>query len=388
MPPPSARDPGSRPGSFAADPRDFDAPVSELLRRVEASRDAPSQQAGGGPARAGDARAARADGAGRERTRPARPRRPLHELEDPEGTFDEEFKVRDARSRSRGGARGGAGARPGARARADGRCRVAGASANRFFPPAAETTETRARAATPTTRPGTPGSRERPRARIDARVPSPPPRRASNGRRRRRVATFFAPPRARGDEFPLSVGPLTTKLTFSLAFFSPPDNNSPSFAGAPSSSRGELREAHHRFEPPAPAHAQALRPVRPVPRGDAPRRVRRPPPRAAQPLHGGGVSRDAQPLRKPHLHRHRHPPPQHLRDPLPRVRARTPPGPRAGTVPRVRGTPAGGPDHGKGHGGTGEATAGRRPLLEEKRRRRHGGDGGRRRKPRPPRRQP
>ena len=103
MPPPSARDPGSRPGSFAADPRDFDAPVSELLRRVEASRDAPSQQAGGGPARAGDARAARADGAGRERTRPARPRRPLHELEDPEGTFDEEFKVRDARSRWRGG---------------------------------------------------------------------------------------------------------------------------------------------------------------------------------------------------------------------------------------------------------------------------------------------
>ena len=117
MPPPSARDPGSRPGSFAADPRDFDAPVSELLRRVEASRDAPSQQAGGGPARAGDARAARADGAGRERTRPARPRRPLHELEDPEGTFDEEFKVRDARG---GGAPGGAGARPGARARADG----------------------------------------------------------------------------------------------------------------------------------------------------------------------------------------------------------------------------------------------------------------------------
>lgn len=175
MPPPSARDPGSRPGSFAADPRDFDAPVSELLRRVEASRDAPSQQAGGGPARAGDARAARADGAGRERTRPARPRRPLHEFEDPEGTFDEEFKVRDARSRSRGGrARGRRRAPRCARASGRALARVAGASANRSFPPAAETTETRARAATPTTRPGTPGSRERSRARIDARAPSPP----------------------------------------------------------------------------------------------------------------------------------------------------------------------------------------------------------------------
>ena len=106
------------------------------------------------------------------------------------------------------------------------------------FPPAAETTA-RARARAPTTRPGTP-VRASVRARASTRASRAPPR-CSNGRRRRRVATFR--PQGRGEKSPLSVGPLTTKLTFS-PLFSPPDNTSPSFTS--SSSRGELR-AHHRL---------------------------------------------------------------------------------------------------------------------------------------------
>mmetsp|Transcript_6333 Transcript_6333/g.27899 ORF Transcript_6333/g.27899 Transcript_6333/m.27899 type:complete len:259 (-) Transcript_6333:1458-2234(-) len=106
--------------------------------------------------------------------------------------------------------------------------------------------------------------------------------------------------------------------------------------GFPHEQRRGLGQAHARPQPKAPAHAQTLRHVRPLPRGHVARGIHRPSPRQEEPQHGGDLSRDGQPLRRPHVHRHRHPPAQHVPENLPGVRGGAPAGQERRQVRRLR----------------------------------------------------